>query len=107
MLLRARCRKMDWEVEAAAHRAIDAINDRTFARRAEKPLDPSAVRHDLGRLFPRPPRGRAGVSCSAIIANAPERSRISICPVEAMITDRLGQSSLNRRVTCRGVSPSR
>ena len=43
---------MDSEAEAAARRAIDAINDRTLAARAEKLLDPSIVRHDLVQLFP-------------------------------------------------------
>jgi predicted ester cyclase len=40
------------EAEAAARRAIDAINDRTLAARAQELLDPSIVRHDLVQLFP-------------------------------------------------------
>jgi predicted ester cyclase len=40
------------EVEVAARRAIDAINDRTLRARADELLDPSIVRHDLAQLFP-------------------------------------------------------
>ena len=43
---------MESELELAARRALDAINDRTLQARAGELLDPSIVRHDLAQLFP-------------------------------------------------------
>ena len=43
---------MESDVESAARRAIEAINDRTLAARRRELLYPSIVRHDLAQVFP-------------------------------------------------------
>ena len=69
---------MDPELEAAVRRAIDAINDRTLATRAEELLEPSIVRHDLVQLFPDSQGSRGGADFASMVVGAMPDFRLDI-----------------------------
>ena len=69
---------MDSQAEALARRAIDAINDRTLAARANELLDPCVVRHDLVQLFPDSDGSEGGSDSVAMIVAAMPDFRLDI-----------------------------
>jgi predicted ester cyclase len=69
---------MGSEVETAARRTIEAINDRTLRARAEELLDPSIVRHDLVQLFPDDMGSREGSDFVGMMVAAMPDFRLDI-----------------------------